>query len=133
MYTLIHAFIHTLKHQVVDFVPLAEIQQLLVTTLQSCTSHNGDNYECLMQFVSLLRHLSSQDLAAFTEQRFESGLLMSESKVLIDALSHLGSSDVGSVLAEHILKSPQRNDELTSKVLLHFTSGKIIGDRYILV
>ena len=84
-----------------------------------------------MQFVSSLKLLSDQDITTFVIQQLDQPeISLSEAQVLINTLSHLGlSPHLGNVLAQHVLRAPQRNDELVSQVLVQFASRLLLGDR----
>ena len=57
---------------------------------------------------------------------FQASLSESSKKralVLIDALSQLGSPEITTVLAQHILRSPQRDGDLVLRTLLHLATA----------
>ena len=121
--------------QILDYVPLPEIEGVLSTLLTSC-SLAEDSHPCIRQLVGSMKLLQSEDLLTFVERKLIGSreFHLDEAMILIDALSYLEAGNFTGALSQLIdISSSQFNDELTSKILFHLTSGRLLPDRYQLV
>lgn len=118
--------------QVLDYVPLPEIENALSALLTSC-SLAEDSHPCIRQLVGSLKLLQSEDLLTFVERKLIGGrdFHSDEAMILIDALSYLETGNFTGVLTQ-LMDSSQSHfsEELTLKILFHLTSGRLLPDRY---
>ena len=116
--------------QVLDYVPLPEIEEALSALLTSC-SLSEDTHPCIQQLVGSLKLLQSEDLLTFVERKLIGRAFhLDEAMILIDALSYLEAGSFSGVLTQLTDSSQsQFSEELTLKILFHLTSGRLLPDR----
>ena len=121
----------SLFFQVTDYVPLSEIEGTLSSLLTSC-SLAEDTHLCIRQLVSSLKLLQTEDLSTFVEKQLIGPVFdQNEATILIGALSYMESGNFSGALTQLIDNSHTHfSDDLTSKILFHLTSGRLLSDRY---